>query len=169
MLAHRGVGVGNRGAERHAGRGQQQEQVKEEAHGGERYGGVSRSAPIFAALRGLNKVILIGNLGKDPEVNVLDGNVPVAKFSLATTETWRDKSGQPQSSTDWHTVVLWRSLAELAQAYLRRGSLVYVEGKLKTRHYDDPATGQRRYVTEIIGEQVLMLDKKTGEMPPLDA
>ena len=119
-------------------------------------------------MRGLNKVTLIGNLGKDPEISVLDGNVPVAKFSLATTETWRDKSGQPQSSTDWHMVVLWRGLAELAQAYLRRGSLVYVEGKLKTRHYDDPVTGQRRYVTEIIGEQVLMLDKKTGEVPPLD-
>ncbi|GAA3962738.1 single-stranded DNA-binding protein [Hymenobacter antarcticus] len=116
-------------------------------------------------MRGLNKVTLIGNLGKDPEINVLDGNVPVAKFSLATTETWRDKAGQLQSSTDWHSVVLWRGLAELAQAYLRRGSLIYLEGKLKTRHYDD-AAGVRHYVTEIIGEQVLMLDKKTGEVPP---
>jgi single-strand DNA-binding protein len=117
-------------------------------------------------MRGLNKATLIGNLGKDPEINVLDGNVPVAKFSLATTQTWRDKAGQPQSSTDWHSVVLWRGLAELAQAYLRRGSLIYLEGKLKTRHYDD-AAGVRHYVTEIIGEQVLMLDKKTGEVPPL--
>ena len=90
-------------------------------------------------MRGLNKVTLIGNLGKDPEVQVLEGNVPVAKFSLATSETYRDKSGQPQISTDWHTVVLWRGLAELAQAYLRKGSLVYLEGKLKTRHYDDAA------------------------------
>ena len=89
----------------------------------------------------------------------------MAKFSLATTETWRDKAGQPQSSTDWHTVVAWRGVAELAQAYLRKGSLVYVEGKLKTRHYDDPATGQRRYVTEIIAEQVLLLDKKAGDAP----
>ena len=112
-------------------------------------------------MRGLNKVTLIGNLGKDPDVQVLEGNVPVAKFSLATTETWRDKSGHLQSSTDWHTVVLWRGLAELAQAYLRKGSLVYVEGKLKNRHYDD-AAGVRHYITEIIGEQVLMLDKKTG-------
>jgi len=116
-------------------------------------------------MRGLNKVTLIGNLGKDPEINVLEGNLPVAKFSLATTETWRDKAGQPQSSTDWHTVVAWRGVAELAQAYLRKGSLVYVEGKLKTRHYDDPATGQRRYVTEIIAEQVLLLDKKAGDAP----
>ena len=117
-------------------------------------------------MRGLNKVALIGNPGKDSEVQVLDGNVPVARFSLDTTETWRDKSGQPQSSTDWYTVVLWRGLAELAQAYLRRGSLVYVEGKLKTRHYDDPVTSQRCYVTEIVGEQVLILDKKTGEILP---
>lgn len=117
-------------------------------------------------MRGLNKVTLIGNLGKDPEVQVLEGNVPVAKFSLATSETWRDKTGQLRTSTDWHTVVLWRGLAELAQAYLRKGSLVYLEGKLKTRHYDD-AAGQRHYVTEIVGEQLLMLDKRTGDpLPP---
>lgn len=117
-------------------------------------------------MRGLNKVTLIGNLGKDPEVQVLDGQVAVAKFSLATSESFRDKSGQLHTQTDWHTVVLWRGLAELAQAYLRRGSLVYVEGKLKTRHYDDPS-GARRYVTEIVGEQLLMLDKKTGDVAPL--
>jgi len=111
-------------------------------------------------MRGLNKVTLIGNLGKDPDIQVLDGNVPVAKFSLATSETYRDKSGQLHTSTDWHTVVLWRGLAELAQAYLRKGSLVYLEGKLKTRHYDD-AVGTRHYVTEIVGEQLLLLDKKT--------
>ena len=114
-------------------------------------------------MRGLNKVTLIGNLGKDPDVQVLDGNVPVVKFSLATSETYRDKSGQPHTSTDWHTVVLWRGLAE---AYLRKGSLGYLEGKLKTRHYDD-AAGQRHYVTEIIGGHLLMLDKKSGDVPPL--
>ena len=111
-------------------------------------------------MRGLNKATLIGNLGKDPEVQVLEGNVPVAKFSLATSETYRDKSGQPQTSTDWYTVVLWRGLAELAQAYLRKGSLVYLESKLKTRHYDD-AAGTRHYVTEVVGEQLLLPDKKT--------
>lgn len=113
-------------------------------------------------MRGLNKVTLIGNLSKDPEISVLDGNVPIAKFSLATTETWRDKSGQPQRSTDWHSIVLWRGLAELAQAYLHKGSLVYVEGKLKTCHYDD-AAGVRHYITEVVGEQLLMLDKRPGE------
>lgn len=112
-------------------------------------------------MRGLNKVTLIGNLGKDPDVQVLDGNVPVVKFSLATSETYRDKSGQPHTSTDWHTVVLWRGLAELAQAYLHKGSLIYLEGKLKTRHYDD-VTGVRHYVTGIIGEHLLLLDKKPG-------
>ncbi|HEX8426315.1 single-stranded DNA-binding protein [Hymenobacter sp.] len=120
-------------------------------------------------MRGLNKVTLIGNLGKDPDVQVLEGNVAVAKFSLATSETYRDKSGRPQTHTDWHSIVLWRGLAELAQAYLRKGSLVYVEGKLKSRHYDD-AEGRRHYVTEIVGEQVLMLDRKTGDaLPPLSA
>ena len=101
-------------------------------------------------MRGLNKVTLIGNLGKDPDVQVLDGHVAVAKFSLATSEIWRDKSGQPQTSPDWHTVMLWRGLAELAQACLHKGSLIYLEGKLKTR-YDDDAAGVRHYVTEIVG------------------
>ena len=110
-------------------------------------------------MRGLNKVTLIGNLGKDPELQTLEGNVPVAKFSLATTEAFKDKNGQNQYSTDWHTVVLWRSLAELAQTYLRKGSLVYVEGKLKTRSYEDKE-GNKRYVTEIIAEQLILLDKK---------
>lgn len=116
-------------------------------------------------MRGLNKVTLIVNLGKDPEIQVLEGNIPVAKFSLATSETYRDKSGQPHTSTDWHPVVLWRGLAELAQAYLRKGSLIYLEGKLKTRHYND-AAGVRHYVTEIIGEHLLMLDKKPGDRQP---
>ncbi len=111
-------------------------------------------------MRGLNKVTLIGNLGKEPEMQQLDGNVSVARFSLATTETFKDKSGQTHSTTDWHTVVLWRSLAELANKYLQKGSLVYVEGKLKTRSYDDKE-GIKRYVTEVVAEQLIMLDKKT--------
>ena len=111
-------------------------------------------------MRGLNRISLIGNLGNDPEVKVLEGNVAVAKFSLATTETWRDKNNQAQSQTDWHQIVLWRGLAELAQAYLHKGSLVFLEGKLKYRHYDD-AQGQRHYVSEIVGEQLLLLDRKT--------
>jgi single-strand DNA-binding protein len=110
-------------------------------------------------MRGLNKVTLIGNLGKEPEYQQLEGNVSVAKFSLATTESFKDKTGQTHTTTDWHTVVLWRSLAELANKYLQKGSLVYVEGKLKTRSYDD-RDGTKRYVTEVIAEQLIMLDKR---------
>ncbi|MBC7449775.1 MAG: single-stranded DNA-binding protein [Hymenobacteraceae bacterium] len=86
----------------------------------------------------------------------------VAKFSLATTETYRDKNGQPQSQTDWHSIVLWRGLAELAQNYLHKGSLIFLEGKLKYRHYDDEQ-GRRHYVTEIIGDHLLLLDRKAAE------
>ena len=109
-------------------------------------------------MKGLNKVTLIGNLGKDPEVQVLEGNVPVAKFSLATTESYRNKAGEMITDTEWHTIVLWRGLAELAQKYLHKGSTVYIEGKLKTRHYEDK-DGAKRYVTEVIGEELIMLDK----------
>lgn len=111
-------------------------------------------------MRGLNKVTLIGNLGNDPDCQILEGNIPVAKFSLATTESYKDKNGQNQSNTDWHNVVLWRGLADLAKNYLHKGSLVYVEGKLKTRSYDD-RDGQKKYVTEIVAEQIILLDKKT--------
>ena len=111
-------------------------------------------------MRGLNKVTLIGNLGKDPEIQTLEGNIKVAKFSLATTESYKDSNGQNQSSTDWHNVVLWRGLADLANNYLKKGSLVYVEGKLKSRSFDDK-DGQKKYITEIIAEQLILLDKKT--------
>ncbi len=110
-------------------------------------------------MRGLNKVTLIGNLGSDPNVQSLEGNIKVAKFSLATTENYKDSNGQNQSNTDWHNIVLWRGLAELAEKYLHKGSLVYVEGKLKTRSFEDK-DGQKKYVTEIIAEQLLLLDKK---------
>ena len=113
-------------------------------------------------MRGLNKVTLIGNLGKDPEVQTLENEVKVAKFSVATTENFKDDKGQSRSNTDWHSVVLWRSMAELAEKYLHKGSLVYVEGKLKTRSYDDK-DGQKRYVTEVVAEQLIMLDKKENE------
>ncbi|GAB2536333.1 single-stranded DNA-binding protein [Spirosoma aerophilum] len=111
-------------------------------------------------MRGLNKVTLLGNLGKDPEVQQLEGNVSVAKFSLATTEGYKDDKGQTQSNTEWHTVVVWRGLADLAGQYLKKGSMIYLEGKLKTRSYDDP-NGNKKYVTEIIGESFIMLDRKT--------
>jgi single-strand DNA-binding protein len=110
-------------------------------------------------MRGVNKVILIGNLGKDPDVQVLDGNIAVAKFSLATTETFKDKSGKLNSQTEWHTVVLWRGLAELSAKYLHKGSLVYIEGRLKTRTWEDK-DGNKKFATEVIGENMIMLDKR---------
>ena len=109
-------------------------------------------------MKGLNKVTLIGNLGKDPDINVLEGNISVAKFQLATTESYRNKFGELIIDTEWHNIVLWRGLAELAQKYLHKGSHLYIEGKLKTRHYDDK-DGTKRQVTEVIGEQMIMLDK----------
>ncbi len=110
-------------------------------------------------MRGINKVILIGNAGNDPEFKTLQDGTPVAKLALATTETYRLKNGETQSRTDWHTIILWRGLAGLAKEYVRRGSLLYVEGKLRNRQYEDK-DGQKKYVTEILAEQVLLLDKK---------
>lgn len=116
-------------------------------------------------MRGVNRVMLIGNLGKDPDMQFLEGNIGVAKFSLATTETYKDRSGKLISQTEWHTVVLWRGLAELAQKYLHRGSLVYIEGRLKTRSWEDKE-GNKKFATEIVGDNLIMLDKRSdGSMP----
>ena len=104
--------------------------------------------------------MLIGNLGKDPDVQHLDGNIAVAKFPLATTETFTDRTGKLVSQTEWHTVVLWRGLAELAQKYLHKSSLVYIEGRLRTRSWDDKE-GNRKFTTEVVGDNLIMLDKKT--------
>lgn len=104
--------------------------------------------------------MLIGNLGKDPDVQVLEGNIAVAKFPLATTETFKDRSGKLVSQTEWHTVVLWRGLAELAQKYLHKGSLVYIEGRLRTRSWDDKE-GHRKFATEVVGDNLIMLDKRS--------
>lgn len=104
--------------------------------------------------------MLIGNLGKDPDVQFLEGNIAVAKFPLATTETFKDRSGKLVSQTEWHTVVLWRGLAELAQKYLHKGSLVYIEGRLRTRSWEDKE-GNRKFATEVVGDNLIMLDKRT--------
>lgn len=104
--------------------------------------------------------MLIGNLGKDPDMQYLEGNIGVAKFPLATTETFKDRSGKLISQTEWHTVVLWRGLAELAQKYLHKGSLVYIEGRLRTRSWDDKE-GSRKFATEVVGDNLIMLDKRT--------
>lgn len=108
--------------------------------------------------------MLIGNLGKDPDMQFLEGNIAVAKFSLATTETYKDRSGKLISQTEWHTVVLWRGLAELAQKYLHKGSLVYIEGRLKTRSWEDKE-GNKKFATEIVGDNLIMLDKRSDGTP----
>ncbi|MBV9960606.1 MAG: single-stranded DNA-binding protein [Parafilimonas sp.] len=111
-------------------------------------------------MRGVNRVILIGNLGKDPEVQYLEKNISVAKFPLATTETHKDKNGKLVSQTEWHTIVLWRGLAELAQKYLHKGSLIYIEGRLRTRSWED-REGNKKFATEIVADNLIMLDKRT--------
>lgn len=103
--------------------------------------------------------MLIGNLGKDPDVQYLEGNIGVAKFSLATTETYKDRGGKLVSQTEWHTVVLWRGLAELAEKYLHKGSMVYIEGRLRTRSWEDKE-GNKKFATEVVGDNLIMLDKR---------
>ncbi len=104
--------------------------------------------------------MLIGNLGRDPDVQHLEGNIAVSKFPLATTETFKDRAGKLISQTEWHTVVLWRGLAELAQKYLHKGSLVYIEGRLRTRSWEDK-DGNKKFATEVVGDNLIMLDKRT--------
>jgi single-strand DNA-binding protein len=110
-------------------------------------------------MRGVNRVTLIGNLGRDPDIQYLEGNIAVAKFSLATTETFKDRAGKLVSQTEWHIIVLWRGLADLAQKYLHKGSLVYIEGRLRTRSWEDKE-GNKKYATEIVGDNLVMLDKR---------
>ncbi len=110
-------------------------------------------------MRGVNKVILIGILGKDPDIQFLEGNIAVAKFPLATTESFKDKTGKVMSQTEWHNIVLWRGLAEMAQKYLHKSSLIYIEGCLKTRNWED-RDHNRKTITEIIADNLVMLDRK---------
>lgn len=114
-------------------------------------------------MAGVNKVILIGNLGKDPEVRHLDNGASVANFSIATTETYKDRnSGERVDQTEWHNIVLWRGLAEVAEKYLKKGDSVYIEGKLRTRSWEKD--GVTRYTTEVVGDQMTMLGgKKSGD------
>ncbi len=110
-------------------------------------------------MSGVNKVILVGHLGKDPEVRHLENGVAVATFSLATTETYTNKAGEKTEQTEWHNIVLWRGLAEVAEKYLKKGKQIYVEGKIRSRSYDDK-DGIKRYTTEIVGDSFNMLGKK---------
>ncbi|MEO5501093.1 MAG: single-stranded DNA-binding protein [Ginsengibacter sp.] len=110
-------------------------------------------------MRGINKVILVGNLGKEPEYKKLQDGTAVAKLTLATTESFRDKTGELQNRTDWHTIIAWRGLADLAEKYMHKGSLLYIEGKLRNRQYDDKE-GNKKYVVEVDAVELIMLDKK---------
>lgn len=115
-------------------------------------------------MSGLNKVTLIGRLGKDPETRHLESGATVTTFSLATSETWKDKNtGEKKENTEWHNVVLWRKVAEVAKKYLKKGDMVYIEGKLRTRSWEkDNIT---RYTTEVVGDNLLMLSTKNQSNP----
>ncbi|HEY7099404.1 MAG TPA: single-stranded DNA-binding protein [Terriglobales bacterium] len=107
--------------------------------------------------KSVNKVILLGNLGKDPEVKYTPGGTPVAKITLATNERYKDKEGNWQDRTEWHNVVLWQRLAEIAGEYLKKGGKVYIEGRLQTRSWDDKNTGQKKYATEVVASDLVLL------------
>ena len=114
----------------------------------------------FAAMAGINKVTLVGHLGRDPEIRYTQNEIPVCSFSLATSETYKDRtSGEKVTQTEWHNIIMWRGLATTAERFLRKGSLVYLEGKLKTRKWEDKQ-GQTRYTTEIVTDVMQMLDRK---------
>ncbi len=134
-------------------------------------------------MAGVNKVILLGNLGKDPEIRTLESGVKLARFPLATNEYYKGKDGELVEKTEWHNIILWHQRAELAEKYLKKGSQVYIEGRLQTRQWDDKE-GNKRYTTEIIGdvmnfvggrpggesggqkEQDPMIQSKDADMPP---
>ena len=117
--------------------------------------------------KSLNKAMLIGNLGKDPELRYTTGGVAVATFSIATNESWKDQDGNTQERTEWHNIVAWRKLAEVCAEWLKKGKKVYIEGKLQTRNYDDKNTGAKRYITEIVVDTMIMLDgRATAESSP---
>ncbi|MFL5753587.1 MAG: single-stranded DNA-binding protein [Bacteroidia bacterium] len=110
-------------------------------------------------MAGINKVILVGNLGKDPEMRHLEGGVSRVNFSMATTEVFKDKTGNRVEQTEWHNIVLWRSLADSAEKLLKKGTQIYLEGKLQTRSWQDKE-GHKRQTTEIVGESFLILNRR---------
>jgi len=111
----------------------------------------------------LNKVILIGNLGKDPEVRYMTNGEAVCNFSIATTEKWKAQDGQIQEKTEWHNIVMYRRLAEIASEYLKKGSSVYIEGRIQTRKWQDKQTGADRSTTEVIAAEMKMLGGKVEQ------
>ena len=116
-------------------------------------------------MAGVNKVILIGNLGRDPELKYLEGNVARANFSLATSDSYKDKNGNRVEQTEWHNIVLWRGLAESAEKYLKKGTQVYIEGKLQTRQWNDK-DGNKRNTTEIVAESYVILQRRDATNNP---
>lgn len=119
-------------------------------------------------MRGVNKVILVGNLGRDPEIRYTREGTAVANLNLATTETWNDSNGQRQEKTEWHRVVCWGKLAEIAKEYLGKGRQVYIEGRLQTNTWNDKE-GNKRYTTEIKADQMVMLGGRGGDSSPRDS
>ncbi|MBI3755995.1 MAG: single-stranded DNA-binding protein [Deltaproteobacteria bacterium] len=109
-------------------------------------------------MAGLNKVMLIGNLGKDPEIKYTPEGVAIAKFSIATSEQWKDKDGQKQEKTEWHNIVAFRKLAEICGEYLAKGKQIYIEGRIQTRSWDDK-DGNKKYMTEIVADRMQMLGR----------
>lgn len=117
--------------------------------------------------RSVNKVILVGNVGKDPEVKYAPSGTPVAKFSLATNERFKDRSGEWQERTEWHSIVAWQRLAEIVGEYVSKGSKLYVEGKIQTSSWEDRQNGERKYRTEIVAHDLLLLGSRgngTGDV-----
>ncbi|NDU86533.1 MAG: single-stranded DNA-binding protein [Ferrovum sp.] len=110
----------------------------------------------------VNKVILVGNLGRDPEVRYMPDGAAIANVSLATTDTWKDKSGAKQEKTEWHRISFFGKTAEIVGQYLKKGSQIYVEGRLQTRKWQDKETGQDRYTTEIVADRMQMLGGRAG-------
>ena len=113
----------------------------------------------------VNKAILVGNVGKDPEVRHLEGGTSVARFTLATSDSYKNKSGEIVKNTEWHNIVAWRQLAELAEKYIRKGSQIYVEGKITNRQYDDK-DGNKRFINEIVADNIRLLGRKEDTYGP---
>ncbi|HXO37031.1 MAG TPA: single-stranded DNA-binding protein [Candidatus Acidoferrum sp.] len=107
--------------------------------------------------KSVNKVILVGNLGKDPEVKFTPSGVPVAKFSLATNERFKDKAGEWQDRTEWHNIVAWQRLAEIVGEYVKKGSKIYIEGRLQTSSWEDKQSGEKKYRTEVVASDLVLL------------
>ncbi|NJK87444.1 MAG: single-stranded DNA-binding protein [Bacteroidales bacterium] len=110
----------------------------------------------------VNKAILVGNVGNDPEVRYIESNVPVCNFNLATSEVYKNKNGERVTTTEWHRIVLWRGLAEIAEKYVKKGTQLYIEGRIRTRTWDDK-DGVKRYTTEIYGDVMQLLGKRSDD------